>query len=387
MPVEHLGQYDSGVSARKIIFWFVVIGIIISLGAFYFVLSRANITLIPKTQTKELEISVTLDPNASNIDYENNTIRGVLLSEESQTNQTIKDMPPKRLEENATGKITITNGYTRAQGFKQGDVLIFSNGSGPEQKIALKENTIVYRGKTRTVEAAAIEKGVAGHIPPGKFKFEKYDDFMNEKVTATSAETFSGGIRTATLVTEDDIQLIKNNLINQISKNNIEKLKNRLRDGEELGPRSTLDTVISFHSSVAAPFETDHFEASMTLKTTAAVFKNKELESLVNQKLEKLTEDNQEFLGYDPQSLSFTVEKISSQNQQATIAVKIKGRFRPKLSTKIFNKDEIKGYNERALKAHYAQFTDIESIEIKFWPPFRKTVPDMDSRINIEIKN
>jgi hypothetical protein len=387
MPeVEHLGQYDAGVSYKKAIFGFILAVIIISLGAAYFILSRVTITLLPKTETKELSIDLTLDSQSNNVDLDKNIIHGVLLSKENQKIAKFNNIPPKRIEENATGSVTIHNGYTRAQGFKKGEILVTTE-SNPPQKVTLKENVIVYRNQTKTVPVIALEKGIAGQIPPSKFVFEKYDDFMNEHIQITSSEALSGGVRTATLVTENDIEVARNKALEEIVEKNFNELNDNIREGEKLYRENSINNITSFHSSIAAPFETDHFEISMTVKTTVAIFKKDDLTAVVENKLRNMADNDQEFLGYNPENLSFKIRRLSTEDQSANLEIKINGKFQPKLSTKIFNKDEIKGYNKRALEAHYRNFDDLEQIKVRFWPNFRKTVPEMDSRIIIEIQN
>ena len=382
--VEHLGQYDSGVSYKKVIIWFILAAVIICVVALYFVLSRATIYLLPKIETKEVTVEVITDANTPDINYETNTLRGILISEESSFSESFDNIPPKKLEENAKGEIKVHNGYTRAQGFKEGDILV--SDTTPEQKVRVTENLIVYRTQTKTLQVEAVEKGVAGHIPPTTFKFEKYDDFMNEKVTAKSETAFSGGIRTANMITEDDINVAKSQLLKKAKEDNAKKISAKLRSGEELKDEYTVDQIIAFHSSVAAPFEADNFKADITVKTTAAIFKKEDLDKLITQKLGKMADTNQEFLDYDESSVSLEIEKISTEEKKAYLKIKIKGRFQPKLSTALFNKDEIKGFNERAVRTYYQNFNELEGVEVKFWPRFRKTVPDIDSRIIIEIK-
>jgi hypothetical protein len=383
--VEHLGQYDSGVSYKKILFWFIVFAIIISLSSFYFILSRTVITLIPKTENKKLEIEITLNSETITFNSEKSSIRGVLLTQENSTGKAFKDIPPKKIEENAKGKVTIYNGYTRAQGFKKGEVIFVKNGNSQE-KAAFTEDFVVYRSKSRTVEVMALTKGLTGHIPPSDFNFEKYDTFMNEKVTAKSDEAFSGGIRTATLVTEGDIEVSKNEIYQELINKNLDSIREKLREGEELSRKNSLSSLTFFHSDVAAPFETNNFSLELTAKTTAAVFKETDLLALIKGKLESMSEEDQEFLEYNPESLDYQLEGINNDNGSATIKVSVNGKFRPKLSSKVFNPEEIKGYNERALRAHFANFKEIESIKVDFWPSFRKTVPEMENRIIIKVE-
>jgi hypothetical protein len=387
--VEHLGQYDSGISYKKVIFWFILAALIISLGAGYFVLSRVTIFLVPKTQTREMAISVTLDPQAEDINYETNTIRGLLLEEQTQLNQTFQDIPAKKLEENARGTITVKNGYTRAQGFKQGDVLI-TVGLQPEQKVTVTKDVIIYRNQTKDIEVAAVEKGVAGHIPPAKFKFEKYDDFMNEKVTAKSNQALAGGIRTAQLITENDLSAAQTEMKKKGGEQNLKKLEERLRPGEELNSQSVIHQVLVFTPSIAPNTEQASFTATINIKTSAPIFKKNDLKALIEDELRSMADTDQELTGYNEDSLSYAVEQIlpgvQTNQQKAIIKVTLKGQYRPKLPTGIFDKEEIKGFNERALRTYYDRFAELEDIEVKFWPSFRKTVPEMDSRIIIELK-
>lgn len=386
MPhMEHLGQYDPGVSYKKIVVWFVAVALVLSLGTWYFVLSQATISITPKTEVKKLELSVTIDARSGAINQEKATIPGHFFYEEGRMSQNFKDIPPKKIEESASGKIAIHNEYTRAQGFKEGDILLTEGAASP-QKIMLTANTIVYRNQTKTVDAVALDKGLAGNIPPGKFVFEKHDDFMRKQVWAESTEPFQGGVRTASLITEGDISTAKNELLQKIYTANLEKIKPKLYEDEELNQDNSSNTITFFHSDVAAPLEATGFNLEMAAKTTAVVFRKTNLRSLIEEELRKMEESDQEFLEYDPESLAYKIERISSEEEKAYLKVNVSGKFRPKLSTKIFDKEEIRGFNERAVQNHYKNFPDVESVSVSFWPRFRKTVPDMDNRIIIEIK-
>jgi len=50
------------------------------------------------------------------------------------------------------------------------------------------------------------------------------------------------------------------------------------------------------------------------------------------------------------------------------------------------NKKSIVGYNAAALRERYAKFPEIESVDVKFFPFWVKSVPSFEGQVNFEIK-
>ncbi|MBD3300096.1 MAG: hypothetical protein GF347_01965 [Candidatus Moranbacteria bacterium] len=381
--IEHLGRYDSGVSVKKVLFWFIVLVILVVLVVAYFTFSKTEIVLIPKTEIKELRMEIIINKNASGIDHDRNLIRGVVLVEHSSGVKEINDIPLKRVKESSRGQITIFNGYTRAQGFKKGDILV---SECSQKKAVLEEDLIVYRNQTKEVAVRSVEKGADAVIKPCGFTFEKYNEYMNEKVQVKSEKAFQGGIREAKLITENDLEIYKRELIGELEEENLEKLRLKLREGEFFEESLLLNDVSNFKASVEPPAEQDSLRLSLDLKSAIPVFQENDFYALIEKELKDLRFEDQEYLGFAKEDLKVSNRRVSSERGEAVLDVTAYGKYRPKLSTKLFNREEIKGYNESALKNYYDDFEELEGVRIKFWPAFRKTVPDMDNRIIIKIE-
>ncbi|MBD3238665.1 MAG: hypothetical protein GF332_03445 [Candidatus Moranbacteria bacterium] len=382
---EKYGRYSSGFPYKALLIWVIFIMIAVSAGAIYFLFSTAVIAIYPKVETKEVDFEVTLDSQASSVDYENNVIHGVLLKSQVSGEKAIKDIPAKKIDENARGQITLTNKYSRAIRFNKGDVLVAQD-VVPAQKVALDRSFILYRGQTKTVDAYAVEKGIGGQIAPTTFRIEKYNDYMNQVIIAQSEKAFTGGVRTATIITEGDILAEKNLLLSQLKQKNLEILKNKISDSEVLTQDNMYNEIIAFTSNVDPPVEQDHFKISMELKSIGAVYRQEELTSLIKKNLEKKASNNQEFDDLNQENLSIAVHNLDPAANRAILNIQVKGRFISKIPSDVFNKEAIKGYNERAVKSHYEKFPDIEKVEVEFFPDFKKTVPEIDRGINIEVR-
>ncbi|MBD3245297.1 MAG: hypothetical protein GF335_04900 [Candidatus Moranbacteria bacterium] len=383
MQIEDIGQYEVN-PYKRFFLWFIFIILFVCAGTLYYVFSSATINIYPELEHKEVELKVLLDSNEGTIDYENNKIGGVFFSTAGQGEKNYENLTPKKIQQQATGKIILHNNYSRAQRFNAGDVLITKD-LIPTQKVALKKGFILYRNQTKVVEAYCLEKGIAGHIPPTEFEFEKFDDSLNGKISAISEEAFRGGVENINLITQNDIEVAKNELKQELAKQNLEKLKSKIQEGEVLTQDNTVNEIVYFKSNREPQEHADSLKVEMQLKSTAAVYKKEALISLINYNLKKEASQDQEFLSLKEDNLEISVAEISPNNQEGYLNLKINGKFRPKFSAEIFNKDQIKGYNERAVKKHYLDYADIEKVEVDFWPDFRKTVPDLNNRIFFNI--
>jgi hypothetical protein len=384
MSIEHIGKYDSAKFYKQVLFVFIIIVFFISLFALYILLSKVTINIFPKIEKKEIKEEVSIINNLKENDYNDNFLNGIFLEETSRKTKKIDDLAPKKIEENAVGEVEIFNGYERAQRFNKGEILI-TKGEDP-QKIVINEDFILYRNQTKTIQAYALAKGIIGQIPPGELYFEKYDQAMNQKITAKNEEPFVGGVRSASLVTEVDVEVAKNDLRKELIKDNLKKLKEKVGEEEFLDQENSYNEILEFKASVDPPFETNNFEITMQLKTTAVVFAKDEILELANQKLETRAGQENEFLTLDKlEEIELEITDFNEVEKRAVILIKFDGYFKPKLPAEVFDKGEIKGYNERALLNYYKDFEDIEKVEVEFWPYFRKTVPEIDEQIVFKV--
>ena len=129
--MENLGTYDGGVSFRKFIFLFVMVCIVVGVGVAYSALSNATITIHPKDAVKEFSTEVIVDANQAFPDIDKGILSGEMKFEETGGKKIVRDVIPKRIEEFATGFVTVHNTTPYVQGLREG---------APMKVVGIQEN-------------------------------------------------------------------------------------------------------------------------------------------------------------------------------------------------------------------------------------------------------
>lgn len=193
--MENLGFYDAGVPFRKFIFVFLLVCVVVGSGVFYSALSRASITIIPKSNLKEVTAEITVDGNLSSPDLDKGLIPGEIKIREAEGQEKGIEVVTKKIDEFARGKMLIHNTTPYPQGIRQGAGL--KPVGAPEGVSFVTATRVMLPPKqSREVAIVATMKGAKGNLPPGKFEFLNLDTkYMQDNLWAENKEKIDGGIR------------------------------------------------------------------------------------------------------------------------------------------------------------------------------------------------
>lgn len=163
-------------------------------------------------------------------------------------------------------------------------------------------------------------------------------------------------------------------------------MNRNLGEGKIVKEDSSHYTMIEKKATVAPGAEAESFDINLKIEVQGVTINETDLETITEKRVQALSETNEEFVKYEPDSFNYSLTELNLLDKKAVIKAKIKGLFQTKLSSKVFDKKSIIGYNEQAIREHFSHYDTISGIEISFWPPFRKTVPNVESRIEIGVK-
>jgi len=384
--MENLGPYDAGVPFHKFIFVFLLVCIVVGAGVFYSALSRASITVIPKSTVKSVSTEVIVDGNLNYPDLDKGLLAGEIKIREADGQEKGINIISRKIDEIARGKVLIHNNSPYLQGIRQGAPL-HPVGAPNEVTFVTVEKALIPPKQSREVDIVATFKGAKGNLPPGKFEFLNLETkYMRDNLWAENKDKIDGGIREAKVVLSEDLDRAYDELAKKMFKKALEEMNTNLGEGKIIKNESADYTILEKKSSVPAGTEAENFDIQAKIAVQGVTINEKDLEMIAEKKVQSLGESNEEFVRYEPDSFSYTLTELDLTNKKAVLKVEMKGLFHSKLSSKVFDKKSIIGYNEQALREHFSHMDNIENIRVTFWPSFRRTVPNVENRIEIGVE-
>ena len=384
--MENLGHYDAGVPFRKFIFVFLLVCVVVGAGVFYSALSRATITIIPKGTVKSVDTEVTVDGDLSQPDLDKGLLPGQILVREATGSQTDIEVQSKQIDEFARGKVLLHNNSPYVQGIKQGAGL--HPVGAPNDVTFITANRVTLPPKaSRTVDVVAVIKGAKGNLPPGKLEFLNLDNqYMRDNLWAENTDKIEGGTRQAQIVLDSDIANAENDLAKKMFKQTLDEMNKSLDSGNVIKPESAHYTYLEKSATVQPGSEAEKFNIQLKIQVQGVTINENDLKSIAENKIQSMAGSDEDFVREEPDSFNYSLTELDLDNKKALIKVEMRGLFNAKLSPRVFDKTSIVGYNEAAIREHFSHMENIADIKVSFWPPFRKTVPNVESGIDIGVK-
>jgi len=386
----HLGRYDNSPS-RKFFWLFVLLVTIVAIVVISLTLARATIIIHPKIEKKSNVISLAIDAKALKPGIANGILPGRIMESQGEITKDISDVSLRKTEDFAKGTVKIKNIWKKDFFLQKGAQLVQSEspeavGLDPKNIFLLDNDTVAIAEGEVTASITAKNKGLTGNIDPGKFYFLRMSQWNRERIWAENEENFSGGEIETKVVLADDIARATQFTAEELGKQEIEKLKNQIPADSKLSPALTRVEILESRASVAPETTIDNFQMFVRGKVSSIVYNEKDLKDTAVEKFKEQISANQEISEIDEKNIKYELSDISGMDGKADVKISIPAILTPKLPSKMLDKKAIIGYNEAALRERYAKFTEIESIEVKFFPFWVKSVPSFEGQVGFEIR-
>ncbi|TSC53700.1 MAG: Uncharacterized protein LiPW39_125 [Parcubacteria group bacterium LiPW_39] len=371
---------------------FIGAAVLIAVAVLYFILPKAEINIVPKSEAFSQDLNLVTDKGINKIDLAQNKIPAQLIKLDKKQSQEFSATGSRQLNEKARGTITIFNEYS----------------SSPQVLVAktrfISDNEKVFRiTKSITIPGAKIQEGKiiassvdaevvadqAGeeyNIGPGNFKIPgfqgspKYNAFYGRSKAAMSG----GAAGTFRVVSQEDFDKAKNNLWQSLQPALDKEFRAQIPNGFKIIDNALKEEISSVSSDVEVGGRAEKF--ILTLKGTAKVllFDEKDILQIATQKIADRIKDNQQVTGKIDQ-INYSDSQADFSKGQLSFRAKINGKVIWKIDADQLQK-EMAGQDENAVKEILARHQEIANAQIIFWPFWVKSVPDNLDKVKVKLE-
>lgn len=377
----HLGTVHPARNFLRIILILAIASFGLVLVVLYVSFARATVTLYPKEQEAKTEYSATIDASKgfdpAKLDY----VAGRIETVEKSGTKKVEGVTEKPIPDYAHVTVTIYNQQGGAQPLLANSQLVNEDGI----KFLTDEAVTVPGGGSVTVGATAAEPGKKYNIEPSRFNFIKLSVSLQSLVYAESTEKATGGERVENAASNEEIKKAQEELIADLQKQGEEELRSKLKATEQFVPEAVIKKVLDQGATVAAGEEATGFEVTAKVSLSTVFFDENNLLQLSIAKLTASLAEGLELVSYDPKTFNYEISSFDEKNSTAKLSARLSGVARPRLGQDVYDKEAIKGKSRKEVTDHFKQFTDIDHVEVRFMPPFVRTIPTIVDKITIVV--
>lgn len=375
---------------KKLLFAILALTLMVAGVILFLVLPTATLSIEPKTELITQDINPIIDQAVTEVDKNELKIPGKLIE---VSNNITKEFPvtgKKQVKAKASGVVTVYNDWD-----SQSQTLVESTRFiSDEGKLFRSKKTVVVPGFKRsagedlpgsvTVEVEADEAGEESNIPASRFSIPGLKGTVKyEKIYGVSKEPMVGGrVEQITVVSDDDFNKAKKAMEKEVRETLVSEIKSK-SDGQT----TLMEDAISiskndFTASKKVGEEAKTFSLTLKLDGAALSFNEHDLIDLVKDTIK--VPFNKYTVLDDPR---LTYGKVEADFKNGRMIIKVYSEST--VASKIEKNDilnNIKGKNTKDLQDYFANVSEVENVNIKFWPSWVKSVPRLDSNVNIDIK-
>jgi hypothetical protein len=385
----HLGTYNN--SPHRKFFWaFLLLVLILAGVVINFALARATIVIHPKIENKTTEVNLTVDAKAIKPDLENLVLPGRIVESLGEITKDVDIVTARKVEDFGKGTVKIKNIWKKDFFLQTGAQLVQGEspetvGTGPKNIFLLDHEVNVPANGEIEASVTAKNKGFTGNIPPGKFYFLRMSQWNRERIWVENESAFAGGEIETHIATQDDINHAIQQTAEQLGKQELEKMKGQLAAEEKVSEGMTRVEILESRASVAPEAVADNFQIFVRGKVASIVYSEKDLREMAIERFKAQVGANQEIASIDESSIKYELSDISNTDGKAEVKITVPAVLMSKLPSKILDKKSIIGYNASALRERYAKFIEVDSIDVRFFPFWIKSVPSFESQVNFDV--
>lgn len=353
-------------------------------------LPTTEITIYPKAELVEFDISIVGRNKISDIDEDLNEIPLQKIEVSQLKSGEFPATGEKQISEKARGRITIFNEYSSSP-----QILVattrFESPGGKVFRIyegvtipgaEIKENKIV--PSSVEVEVIAEEPGEEYNIEAGNFTIPgfkgtpKYVGFYAESDTPMAG----GSVKVIKVVSARDIEDAENELSRSLEKevenSFAEQIPTDLKMIEESMHRET-----KIVSAVSEDTEADKFTMEVKTVASALLYEEEDLEQLVDFNISTVISSDRMILP-GTQQMEVLEYAVDNQKGEVTFSVHVLEEMAWYLDSQLLKQD-LAGLKADEVQNYLASQLSIQEAKVTFWPFWVKRVPKREDKIKINI--
>ena len=368
---------------KNVAILFVVVSIILSGGIFYFNLAKAVVIITPAAEKSKTEFIIDIkefpfEPQ----EVGENEINGKIFEIVKEGNKSFVATEEKDIISDTVGKVTIINNYSKDQQLVATTRLLSPDGV----LLRIKSDIKVPAGQSLSVEVYADKPDEFTELEPTQFIIPGLWSGLQDKIYGESKAALTKGGFKVKVVSQNDIDNAAKSLADELYNQALSEVDQQLSITEKLHTKVVKREVISGQTDTEIGAEIDPFNYNLQQKIIFVVFDEKKLVNLVKQRIEQDLPPNKQLLGLDTSSLNYNLEKVDIVEKVANLKVEASGLAALTEQSGLFSKEDLVDMSEEEVKKYFADFSEVENVEIQFIPSWLRKMPGSAVRIEVVVK-
>ncbi len=368
-----------------------LLGLLSIFMVFAFFFSKVVVTLTPEQSLLQKSITITLDPNLDESDFNKALLKASLQVKEINGQDVTETTGIGLVGDKAKGKATIYNKTATKTELKQGTILS-NNGIEflTDATVEIPEATEKQGGDGKDygkVEVAVTAKDIGSEANFNKDTKFRVAEYFEDKFSAVAADNFSGGSsREVRVVAEVDLNRLTDSLSKKLVAEAMKEFEQESVDGTYLVPTGK-NKVLKSNFSAKLGDETESLTLDLTLEVEAVKYFSADLKKLGLALLEKDLPAGYSFIDQDPSLLSDKAQ-VASDSSQIKLSADLSAKAMAKLDLDQL-KQAIVGKSWLEAEEYLESNSEIKQAQVSFRPPFLinilRNLPNNPTRIILEV--
>jgi len=357
--------------------------------------AKLEVTLTPYLETFSFKETFEVNVAAENIDFEKEIIPGEFFEKEIKKWKQFESTGREEKAERAKGKIKVYNSHTPPTPITLRATTRFLSAEGEKifrtpKKVYLPPAQIK-KGKivpsVVEIEVIAQEPGEEYNIGPSKFSIPGLvGTAFYYSVWAESELPMTGGFRKEVkVVSEEDIEKGKASIEELMLKEAKKALKNEIPKDFVLLEDAIWEEWSEVNCFSKPGVEVDKFSCEGKMKIKGLGFRASDLKKL-SEMLAKNIISSSENLLKDSLQFKYQKPKIILEKGKLILDLEISGKKYKNIPKETISQQIIKKTKPEIERFIFANYPQVERIEIKFWPFWIKKAPKNINRIKVKLK-
>ncbi|MDD5341229.1 MAG: hypothetical protein PHC97_02195 [Patescibacteria group bacterium] len=358
---------------KKLALSFIVLTAILLGVIFYYSFSYAYITIFPNAQNIATDFNFIIVQDTKAVNEAEGVFLGKIINQTVEGQKTYNSTGSAAVSKGVVGTVKITSTLSRAQ------ILIATT------RLLASDNTL-YHIKDRVVvpKTGSIEVTVYPDKPDQalakagtKFTIPGLSKDLQQIITGEAVADFNAQT-TVKVVSQKDIDDAVAALTNELSQKAIA--------AEDADKTQLLQKIVLEKSlNHKAGDEAGSFVLNLAVKVDGAVFDDKPVKDFAIHALASMVPEDKKLSQTNGDNLSYELEKIDLKNNSAQVKSNINGKIVISENSPILAKDKLMKLSVSQLQTYLENFSDIQKVEITFFPSWLKKMPSFADHIIIRI--
>ncbi|MFA6525015.1 MAG: hypothetical protein WCT33_01945 [Patescibacteria group bacterium] len=351
----------------------------------YVSLAKTVITITPSPEAVSISFDLPLTAGTNQSESTSYSLTGRLVEKQIKETKTFTNVTSQsKVQGKAEGVVTIYNNYGSNQPLTATTRLL----SEDNVLFRTKETVTVPAGGQVEVAVEADQASEAGNIGPSRFTIVALWKGLQDKIYAESSDAMSNGLRDVTVATLENINDAKEQFAIELKEKATEELSREVainNSSEKILPQAVTYQILEEDADVEPDTEVNSFDITSKINVIAAVFDETELFNHTKQLLSERVPANKELAGTEISLLQYEIKSYDLENQTAVLDVSLNGTTYVKLTSPIFDRDNLLNRDKQEIKTYFLDFPEIQNVDVKFSPFWVFRSPSLKDHIEIVI--